>query len=84
VAKAARAAIDAVIRRCLVCIGQALTAHHSHPAGAPVVIVDTRKHSERAGDIAQVPAPGADLAAFVPRTLVMVHVDAARHSRFAV
>jgi misacylated tRNA(Ala) deacylase len=53
--------------------------------GAEVAIVDTRKHKERAGDIVHVPAPGADLSAFVPGAQVTVRVDAARrraHMRF--
>jgi misacylated tRNA(Ala) deacylase len=50
-----------------------------------VAIVDTRKHKERAGDIAHVPGPGADLSAFAPGTRVTVRIDAARrhaHMRF--
>jgi misacylated tRNA(Ala) deacylase len=53
--------------------------------GARVAIVDTRKHKERAGDIAHVPAPGADLSAFAPGTRVTVRIDPARrhaHMRF--
>ncbi len=53
--------------------------------GAVLAIVDTRKHKERAGDIAHVPAPGADLSAFAPGTVVTMQVDAARrraHMRF--
>jgi len=53
--------------------------------GAQVAIVDTRKHKERAGGIAHVPAPGADLSAFAPGTRVTVRIDAARrhaHMRF--
>jgi misacylated tRNA(Ala) deacylase len=53
--------------------------------GAQVAIVDTRKHKERAGDIAHVPGPGADLSAFAPGTRVTVRIDAARrhaHMRF--
>jgi misacylated tRNA(Ala) deacylase len=54
-------------------------------AGATLVIADTRKHESRAGDIAHVPADGADLAAFRPGTPVTARIDAARrraHMRF--
>ena len=54
-------------------------------SGAVLPIADTRKHKERAGAIAHVPAPGADLAAFAPGTQVTLQVDAARrraHMRF--
>lgn len=53
--------------------------------GAALAIADTRKHKERAGDIAHVPAPGADLSAFTPGTVVTLQVDTARrraHMRF--
>jgi misacylated tRNA(Ala) deacylase len=52
---------------------------------AQVVIADTRKHAARPGDIAHVPAAGADLAAFVPGTRVVARIDAERrraHMRF--
>lgn len=55
------------------------------PDGRSVAIVDTRKHKERAGDIAHVPAPGADVAAFAPGARVGARIDAARrhaHMRF--
>ena len=54
-------------------------------AGAVLVIADTRKHKERPGAIAHVPAPGADLAAFAVGTRVTARVDEARrraHRRF--
>jgi misacylated tRNA(Ala) deacylase len=53
--------------------------------GAVLAIVDTRKHKLRPGDIAHVPADGADLSAFVPGTRVTAHIDAMRrraHMRF--
>jgi misacylated tRNA(Ala) deacylase len=53
--------------------------------GSVLVIADTRKHPERAGDIAHVPAAGADLAAFQPGTRVTARFDLARrtaHMRF--
>ena len=55
------------------------------PGGQVLAIVDTRKHKERAGAIAHVPAPGADVAAFAPGTRVTARIDAARrqaHKRF--
>ena len=54
-------------------------------SGAVLPIVDTRKHKERPGDIAHVPAAGADLSAFTPGTRVTLQLDAARrraHMRF--
>ncbi|CAD5370147.1 Alanyl-tRNA synthetase domain protein [Rubrivivax sp. A210] len=54
-------------------------------SGAELAIVDTRKHKARAGDIAHVPAAGADLAAFAPGTRVVARIDGARrqaHRRF--
>ena len=54
-------------------------------AGAVLAIADTRKHKERPGAIAHVPAPGADLGAFVVGTRVTARVDEARrlaHRRF--
>ena len=54
-------------------------------AGAVLAIADARKHKERPGDIAHVPAPGADLSAFAPGTRVTARVDAQRrraHMRF--
>jgi tRNA synthetases class II (A) len=53
--------------------------------GAVLATTDTRKHKERPGDIAHVPAPGADLAAFAPGTRVTARIDADRrraHMRF--
>ena len=53
--------------------------------GAVLHIVDTRKHKERAGDIAHVPPPGADVSAFAPGTRVTASIDADRrraHMRF--
>jgi misacylated tRNA(Ala) deacylase len=53
--------------------------------GSVLAIADTRKHKERPGDIAHVPAPGADLSAFAPGTRVTAHIDAAKrqaHRRF--
>jgi misacylated tRNA(Ala) deacylase len=53
--------------------------------GAVLVINDTRKHKERPGDIAHVPAPGVDLSAFTPGTRVTARIDADRrlaHQRF--
>lgn len=54
--------------------------------GTVLSIVDTRKHRERPGDIAHVPAADATaLADFAPGTRVMCQVDAARrqaHMRF--
>ena len=53
--------------------------------GAVLAIVDTRKHPTRSGDIAHVPAPGGELAAFTPGTAVVARIDAARrraHRRF--
>jgi misacylated tRNA(Ala) deacylase len=54
-------------------------------SGAMLLIVDTRKHPARPGDIAHVPAAGADLAAFAPGTRVVATIDAERrraHMRF--
>ena len=54
-------------------------------AGAVLAIADTRKHKERPGDIAHVPAPGADLSGFAPGTRVTARIDAGRrraHMRF--
>lgn len=54
-------------------------------AGTVLAIVDTRKHKERAGDIAHVPAAAADLAGFEVGTQVTAHIDAAKrraHQRF--
>ena len=53
--------------------------------GAVLVIADTRKHKERPGAIAHVPAAGADLGAFAVGTRVVARVDEARrhaHMRF--
>jgi misacylated tRNA(Ala) deacylase len=53
--------------------------------GAVLAIADTRKHKDRVGAIAHVPAPGADLSAFAPGAQVTLQVDAARrraHMRF--
>ena len=54
-------------------------------SGAVLPIADTRKHPARPGDIAHVPAAGADLAAFAPGTRVVAAIDAERrraHMRF--
>jgi misacylated tRNA(Ala) deacylase len=54
-------------------------------SGCVLVVVDTRKHKERAGAIAHVPAAGADLSAFAPGTRVTARIDPARrlaHMRF--
>ena len=54
-------------------------------AGVALVVADTRKHKERPGDIAHVPAEGADVSAFTPGTRVTARVNAARrqaHMRF--
>jgi misacylated tRNA(Ala) deacylase len=53
--------------------------------GAVLAIADTRKHKGLPGAIAHVPAPGADLSAFTPGTVVTAQVHAARrlaHRRF--
>ena len=53
--------------------------------GRSVAIVDTRKHKERPGTIAHVPAPGADLSWLQPGQRVTAQIDAARrqaHARF--
>jgi misacylated tRNA(Ala) deacylase len=53
--------------------------------GTQLTIADTRKHKERPGAIAHVPAPGADLSAFAPGAVVTARIDAARrqaHMRF--
>jgi misacylated tRNA(Ala) deacylase len=57
----------------------------TNDAGAVLVITDTRKHKDRPGGIAHVPAAGADLAAFAPGSRVTARIDAARrmaHRRF--
>ena len=54
-------------------------------SGAVLAIADTRKHPQRPGDVAHVPAPGADLSAFVPGTVLTAQIDAIRrqaHRRF--
>jgi misacylated tRNA(Ala) deacylase len=53
--------------------------------GRMLSIIDTRKHKERPGAIAHVPAPEADLSWVTPGLRVTVHVDAHRrmaHRRF--
>jgi misacylated tRNA(Ala) deacylase len=53
--------------------------------GHRIAITDTRKHKERPGDIAHMPAPDSDLSALVPGTRVTARVDEARrqaHRRF--
>ncbi|MFM7703532.1 MAG: alanyl-tRNA editing protein [Rubrivivax sp.] len=53
--------------------------------GAVLPIADTRKHKERPGAIAHVPAAGADLSAFMPGTRVTACIDLPRrlaHMRF--
>ncbi len=49
-------------------------------SGAELPIADTRKHPSRPGEIAHLPAPGADLSAFAPGTRITARVDAARRS----
>ena len=46
--------------------------------GTALAIADTRKHKERPGDIAHVPAAGADLTPFAPGTRVTARIDADR------
>ena len=48
------------------------------PGGAVLAVVDTRKHPTRDGDVAHVPAPGFDAAAFTPGSAVELQVDGAR------
>jgi misacylated tRNA(Ala) deacylase len=56
--------------------------------GATLAIVDARKHADRPGDIAHVPAPDVDgqrLAPFAPGTSVVARIDPSRrraHRRF--
>ena len=53
--------------------------------GAVLSIADARKHKQRPGAIAHVPAAGADLSAFTPGTRVTARIDADRrraHMRF--
>ena len=53
--------------------------------GAVLAIADTRKHKERPGEIAHVPAAGADVSAFAPGARVTARIDAGRrgaHMRF--
>ena len=53
--------------------------------GAVLPIADTRKHKERPGAIAHVPAAGADLSHFAVGTRVVARIDEARrraHMRF--
>ena len=53
--------------------------------GTVLSIADARKHKERPGAIAHVPAAGADLSAFTPGTRVTARIDAERrraHMRF--
>ena len=53
--------------------------------GAVLHIADTRKHKERPGAIAHMPASGAKLADFAPGTRVVARIDADRrraHMRF--
>jgi len=53
--------------------------------GVLLVVADARKHPQRPGDIAHLPAAGADLSAFAPGTRVTARIDAARrraHMRF--
>lgn len=54
-------------------------------AGRSVTIVDTRKHKERPGDIAHVPAPGSDVSWVTPGLQLKASIDVARrqaHMRF--
>ena len=53
--------------------------------GVVLRIADARKHKERPGDIAHLPAPGGNSTAFVPGVKVTARIDAARrtaHMRF--
>ncbi|MBL8290021.1 MAG: alanyl-tRNA editing protein [Rubrivivax sp.] len=53
--------------------------------GAKLAIADTRKHPDKPGEIAHVPAAGADLSPFAPGTRVTARIDAGRrraHMRF--
>jgi misacylated tRNA(Ala) deacylase len=53
--------------------------------GAVLPIADARKHPARPGDVAHVPAAGADTSAFVPGTRVVARIDGVRrraHMRF--
>ena len=55
------------------------------PSGAEIPIADTRKHPQRPGDVAHVPAPDADLSALSVGMTVRAEVDAQRrwaHRRF--
>lgn len=55
------------------------------PDGTAICIADTRKHKERAGAIAHVPAAGSDLSMLSAGTRVMARIDAQRrmaHRRF--
>jgi misacylated tRNA(Ala) deacylase len=57
----------------------------TNEAGDVLAIVDARKHKERPGDIAHVPAAGSELTCFAPGTRVTARIDAARrmaHRRF--
>ena len=57
----------------------------TNEAGAVLVIADTRKHKDRPGDIAHVPAAGSDLSAFAPGSRVTARIDGVRrlaHRRF--
>ena len=61
------------------------TGELTGPEGRRIEIVDTRKHKERPGDIAHVPAPGLDVSWLQPGTRVSVRIDAGRrlaHMRF--
>ena len=53
--------------------------------GTAVAIADTRKHPDKPGEIAHVPAAGSDLSHFAPGTRVTARIDADRrraHMRF--
>ena len=61
------------------------TGELTGPEGRRIEIVDTRKHKERPGDIAHVPAPGLDVSWLRPGMRVSVRIDAGRrlaHMRF--
>ena len=66
--------------------GQAGDAgHFVAEGGATLAITDTRKHPGRPGEIAHLPAPGADLSAFAPGQRVTARIDGQRreaHKRF--
>lgn len=61
------------------------SAEGSTGVARTLAIIDTRKHKERAGDIAHVPDPQADLSWVVPGVRVTLRLDVSRrraHMRF--